>query len=112
MAHRGAGGILELAVIPTFSNRWLLPRLYEFQALHPHITMNFSERHEPFLFRGTNFDAALHFDHPAWTGVVKIELFDEEVVPVISPRQHALDAPREPAKSDDHPGGHGGGSKG
>ncbi|MBO1114389.1 LysR family transcriptional regulator [Bordetella petrii] len=97
MAHRGAGGILELAVIPTFSNRWLLPRLYEFQALHPYITMNFSERPEPFLFRGTNFDAALHFDHPAWTGVVKIELFDEEVVPVISPRHHDLAALREPA---------------
>src|SRR3546814_11187185 len=80
MAHRGAGGILELAVIPTFSNRWLLPRLYEFQALHPHITMNFSERPAPFLFRGTTFDAALHFDPPAWPGVVKTQLVDWTVV--------------------------------
>jgi DNA-binding transcriptional LysR family regulator len=96
MAHRGAGGILELAVIPTFSSRWLLPRLHEFRGLHPEITINFSERPEPFLFRGTNIDAALHFDHPAWTGVVKLELFDEEVVPVLSPRHYDTTALRSP----------------
>ncbi|WZB64327.1 LysR substrate-binding domain-containing protein [Achromobacter xylosoxidans] len=50
MANRGVGGILELAVIPTFSSRWLLPRLHEFRALHPDITINFSEKPEPFLF--------------------------------------------------------------
>ncbi|WP_454691479.1 LysR family transcriptional regulator [Achromobacter aloeverae] len=97
MANRGAGGILELAVIPTFSSRWLLPRLHEFRALHPDITLNFSEKPEPFLFRGTHFDAALHFDHPAWTGVVKLDLFDEEVVPVLSPRHYSLDALNDPA---------------
>ena len=95
MANRGVGGILELAVIPTFSSRWLLPRLHEFRALHPDITINFSEA-RALSFRGTHFDAALHFDHPAWTGVVKLELFDEEVVPVLSPRHHALEQLREP----------------
>ena len=25
MAHRGAGGVLELAAIPTFASRWLIP---------------------------------------------------------------------------------------
>lgn len=96
MANRGEGSILELAVIPTFSSRWLLPRLHEFRALHPDITINFSEKPEPFLFRGTHFDAALHFDHPAWTGVVKLELFDEEVVPVLSPRHYELASLQDP----------------
>jgi len=90
MAHKGVGGMLELAVIPTFANRWLLPRLNEFRKRHPDITLNLSERPDPFIFRGTNFDAALHFDHPAWTGVVKVDLFDEEVVPVVSPRHHDI----------------------
>ena len=27
MAHQGTGGILELAVTPTFATRWLIPRL-------------------------------------------------------------------------------------
>lgn len=86
MLHRGKGGILELAVIPTFGNRWLIPRLRGFFAQHPSVTVNLSERPEPFAFRGTNFDLALHFDHPSWIGVKKVSLFDEEVVPVASPR--------------------------
>lgn len=86
MLHRGTGGILELAVIPTFGNRWLLPRLRGFFARHPSVTVNLSERPEPFPFRGTNFDLALHYDHPSWIGVKKVSLFDEEVVPVASPR--------------------------
>jgi len=88
MAHKGAGNIIELAVIPTFANRWLLPRLNEFRKMHPDITLNLSDRPDPITFRGTNFDAALHFDHPAWAGVVKVDLFDEEVVPVVSPRHY------------------------
>src|SRR6185369_9333294 len=50
MAHKGVGGMLELAVIPTFANRWLLPRLNEFRKRHPDITLNLSERPDPFIF--------------------------------------------------------------
>jgi LysR family glycine cleavage system transcriptional activator len=96
MANKGIGGVLELAVIPTFANRWLLPRLHEFRDAHPDMTLNLSERPDPFPFRGTNFDAALHFDHPSWVGVVKIGLFDEEVVPVVSPRHYDLSSLRAP----------------
>ena len=56
MAYRGAGGLLELAVIPSFANRWLLPRLPAFAKKHPKITLNLADRADPFSFRGTNFD--------------------------------------------------------
>lgn len=85
MANKGGCGVLELAVIPTFANRWLLPRLREFRNLHPNILINLTEKPQPFSFRDTIFDAALHFDHPSWTGVTKIDLFEEKLVPVISP---------------------------
>jgi len=90
MANKGAGGVLELAVIPTFANRWLMPRLHEFREAHSDITINLSETPNPFPFRGTNFDAALHYDHPDWTDVIKVALFDEEVVPVVSPRHYDI----------------------
>lgn len=86
MSHRGRGGILELAVLPTFGNRWLIPRLKDFYEQHPDISINLSERPEPFAFRGTNFDMALSFEHPSWTGVTTVPLFDEEVIPVANPR--------------------------
>jgi LysR family glycine cleavage system transcriptional activator len=97
MSHRGAGGTLELAIIPTFANRWLIPRLGGFFAQHPAVTINLSERPDPFAFRGTNFDLALHFDHPSWIDVNKIFLFDEEVVPVASPRHFDFSILRSPA---------------
>jgi LysR family transcriptional regulator, glycine cleavage system transcriptional activator len=96
MAHKGIGGVLELAVIPTFANRWLLPRLHEFREAHSDITLNLSERPDPFAFRGTNFDAALHFDHPSWVGVIKVDLFEEEIVPVVSPRHYDIAELRTP----------------
>jgi DNA-binding transcriptional LysR family regulator len=45
-----------------------------------------SERPEPFLFAESSFDAAIHYDHPAWAGMLKKDLFAEELVPVCSPR--------------------------
>ena len=73
-------------MIPTFANRWLLPRLRDFRERHPDIILNLSERPLPFGFDETNFDAALNFDHPSRTNVVKVDLFDEELVPIVSPR--------------------------
>jgi DNA-binding transcriptional LysR family regulator len=86
MAQRDAGGILELAVIPTFATRWLIPRLPRFYERHPHITLNLTTRAEPFLFTDTPFDAAIHFGQPVWPGALAHHLFGEEVTPVCSPR--------------------------
>ncbi len=85
MAHRGAGGVLELAVIPTFATRWLIPRLPSFYAAHADITLNLTTRAEPFMFEGTSFDAAIHFGNPVWPGTVARHLFGEELTPVCSP---------------------------
>jgi DNA-binding transcriptional LysR family regulator len=86
MAHRGAGGILEIAVIPTFATRWLIPRLPHFYAEHEHITLNLTTRAEPFMFTDTLFDAAIHFGDPVWPGAIAQPLFGEEMTPVCSPR--------------------------
>lgn len=84
MAHRGAGGVLELAVIPTFATKWLIPRLGDFHARHPAITLDLTTRAEPFLFTDTPFDAAIHFGDPVWPGALAEYLFGEEMIPVCS----------------------------
>ncbi len=85
MANKGDHGVLELAVLPSFANRWLIPRLRDFQHRHPNVTLHLTEMANPFLFSETNFDAALHFEHPHWTDVVKVDLFEECLVPVVNP---------------------------
>lgn len=86
MSHRGERNVLELAVIPTFGSRWLIPRLPQFHAANPGITVNLTTRSDPFVFTETPFDAAIHFGSPVWPGAVSYPLFGEEMIPVCSPR--------------------------
>lgn len=97
MAHKGAGGILELAVIPTFATRWLIPRLPQFYARNAHITLNLTTRAEPFLFADTPFDAAIHFGNQIWPGAIAKYLFGEEMTPVCSQRMLGGRSRLEPA---------------
>jgi DNA-binding transcriptional LysR family regulator len=91
-----ASGVIDLAVVPTFATRWLLPRLQAFRDRHPGIVVNLETSTRPFLFADTDFDAALYAGTPAdianWPGTVAIALMPEIVVPVCSP---SLIAPRK-----------------
>lgn len=79
------GASLDIATVPTFAMRWLIPRLPRFQQRHPHIAVHLSERMEPFALAGSGFDAAIHFEHPAWTGMHTHRLLHEVLVPVCHP---------------------------
>ncbi len=85
MAHHGAASVLELAVVPTFATRWLLPRLAGFQAQNPEVVVNMSTQTRPFLFDQTEFDAAIHFGDAGWPGTEAHFLMREYPVPVCSP---------------------------
>lgn len=96
MARQGQGGALQLAAVPTFATRWLIPRLPDFAARHPDIAVHIETRTRPFLFNETPFDAALYTGTPDqaqnWAGTRAMVLLHEDVVPVCSP---ALIAPRQ-----------------
>ncbi|WP_372424020.1 LysR family transcriptional regulator [Salinarimonas chemoclinalis] len=85
MAFRGAGGVLDLAILPTFGTRWLIPRLPRFTEAHPGVTINFATRVRPFDFAREGHDAAIHFGEPIWPGAKLHRLMGEEIVPVASP---------------------------
>ncbi|MEQ5841211.1 LysR substrate-binding domain-containing protein [Paraburkholderia acidicola] len=79
------GASIDIAAIPTFATRWFIPRLKRFKDQHPNITVHIAERMEPFLLAGSGFDAAIHFEHPAWAGMHLHHLREEVLVPVCSP---------------------------
>jgi LysR family glycine cleavage system transcriptional activator len=98
MSFAGTGGVLNLAVLPTFGTRWLIPRMPGFTARHPEVTVNFAARPEPFDFAQEPFDAAIHFGLPHWAGAVCEQLMREDVVPVSSPaykQQHRIAKPAD-----------------
>lgn len=93
-----AGGQLNLAILPTFGMRWLVPRLADFAKRHPDVTINMSTRLVPFNFSGQPHDAAIHFGDADWPGTHRLKLKTEQVVPVCAPDllrggtlQHAQD---------------------
>lgn len=85
MASQGGGGVLNLAILPTFGTKWLIPRLPAFSRAHPDIVVNFTTRTVPFDFAGEELDAAIHFGDSQWPGAVCHRLMGEEVVCVCAP---------------------------
>jgi len=90
------GGTLNLAILPTFGMRWLVPRLPEFARMHPEITINMSTRLRPFNFATEGFDAAIHFGKPDWPGTDLLLLQMERVVPVCAPSLLVNGTPQVP----------------
>lgn len=79
------GGVLNLAILPTFGTHWLAPKLPAFFAACPGITLNMSTRLEPFDFAYESFHAAIHYGRKPWPGTESVQLLGEEMVAVAAP---------------------------
>ncbi|MCM2292743.1 LysR family transcriptional regulator [Allorhizobium sp. BGMRC 0089] len=94
----GRNRSLDLAILPTFGTRWLMPRIPRFVARHPEITLNFATRIGQFDFDTQGLDAAIHIGKPNWPGATAVFLMDETVAPVCSPdflKRHAITGPED-----------------
>ena len=89
----GAGGlpVIDLAVVPTFGTRWLLPRLPQF--MPGAVQINLHTRTRPFLFDDTHFDAAIYAGDGHWPGCVTRKVLAERLIAVCSPALVAPEAP-------------------
>ena len=85
LAHRGQGGVLNLATPPAFGTKWLIPRLQDFNQGHPEILINLATRARPFDFATASIDAAIHYGSNDWPGVISDRLVGEEMVVACSP---------------------------
>jgi len=85
MSNRHSG-ILNLAILPTFGTRWLMPLIPDFVARHPDITINFATRIGRFDFARERLDAAIHHGTPDWPDTDCTLLMRETVTPVATPQ--------------------------
>lgn len=89
MAYGGAGGTLNLSVVPTFGTRWLVPRLPRFLAAHPNLMINlqnFETRPRRLDFAAEHVHAAIWYGEAPWPGTQGLRLLGEQVVPVCAPQ--------------------------
>lgn len=92
------GGTLNIAILPSFGTRWLAPRLGDFLAQNPGITINLMTRLRPFDMRHDSVDAAIHFGEAYWPGAELTKLMGEYTVPACSPAflaRHHLESPAD-----------------
>ena len=90
------GGVLNIAILPTFGTRWLMPRFPLFLDANPDITVHFATRLSPFNPLTEGIHAAIHFGLPDWPDTKAVFLMREQSVPVASNaflRRHSIDGP-------------------
>jgi LysR family transcriptional regulator, glycine cleavage system transcriptional activator len=102
MAYGSEGGVLTVALLPTFGSRWLIPRLADFTARHPDIQLDLVTQVKQFEFAGSGIDVAIHFGSEVWPGAVCHRLMGEVVLPVGSPAllagPHQVERPEDVAR--------------
>ena len=83
-ATAGAAGetVLSVNALPSFAQRWLVPRLAGYLAQHPRLRLDLSTRGGIFDFDEVQCDLAIHYGQPIWPGGSCTYLCSEIVVPV------------------------------
>ncbi|MFC3340244.1 LysR substrate-binding domain-containing protein [Paracandidimonas soli] len=83
MSHQSGIGALRLAILPTFGAKWLLPRLNDFYAAYPGVTIHIHSRIGDIDFNAGDIDAAITVGFGEWPGLVAHRLHHESLVAVV-----------------------------
>lgn len=77
--------VLRVNALPTFTMRWLFPRLAQFRALHPHIEVQISTGLEPMSRLPANIDVVIRREPHEVAGLHKVRVLSETAFPVCAP---------------------------
>ena len=80
-----AGGSLTVSVIPTFATAWLIPRLMEFNKIHPDIDVRLKASDEQVDFLQEDVDIAIYYEKGDYPGMHSITLMNEHYTPLCAP---------------------------
>jgi len=76
---------LSITALPSLGTSWLTPRLGNFRAQHPHLSLALDLSPEPQDLGTGRFDAAIRNGHGHWPGVHAVELFPSIFLPLCAP---------------------------
>jgi LysR family glycine cleavage system transcriptional activator len=95
------GRRLTVSVAPSFAAKWLVPRLGEFEAVHPQVDVWLSADMEIVDFASGEIDLAIRYGTGRYPGLEVVKLMSETVLPVASPallESNPLDQPGDLAR--------------
>ncbi|WP_347556145.1 LysR substrate-binding domain-containing protein [Robbsia sp. KACC 23696] len=85
LAARGEGELLTIASVPTFTSKWLAPRLPAFLAAAPGVTLSFARHLAHGDAFGQDLDAAIRYGDGKWEGVISEYIDGRRFVVVCAP---------------------------
>lgn len=78
-------GLLNISLLGSFLQKWLLPRLGDFYQKYPEIDLRFNASRELIDFMHTDFHAAVRYGSGHWDQLQAEKMLDDWVFPVTSP---------------------------
>src|SRR5262245_17300270 len=85
-AAAGTHARMRVTVLPSFAQRWLLPRMGDWHAKHPDIALELDASQQVVDLQRDGFHAALRQGSGQWRGLHAERLIDSPRVPVGSPQ--------------------------
>jgi LysR family glycine cleavage system transcriptional activator len=82
--HRRSGP-LQISLLASFLQMWLLPRIRSFRRKHAEVELRFHTSRELIDFSRTSTHAAIRFGHGSYPNLHSEKLLDDWLVPVASP---------------------------
>jgi LysR family transcriptional regulator of beta-lactamase len=100
---RFAGGrlreVVNVGVVGTFATGWLLPRLPEFEALHPYVDLRIMTNNNRVDLAGEGLDFAIRYGDGAWHGTEAVPVLQAPMTPLCAPAiARRLKAPADLAR--------------
>lgn len=77
--------ILRISTVHSFTSLWLIPRLQEFQKLHPEIMVQLAPSGELIDFKDSNIDLAIRMGRGGDSDLVQKKIYDDTLTFVASP---------------------------
>lgn len=80
-----SSGQLNISLLGSFLQKWLLPRLGDFYQRHPQIDLRFNATRDLIDFMQTDFHAAVRYGDGRWLQLRAEKMLDDWAFPVTSP---------------------------
>jgi LysR family transcriptional regulator, glycine cleavage system transcriptional activator len=86
IAERAEDRVVNVSTTMTFTTKWLIPRLEDFQTRHPAVDVRISTSMALVDFEQSGADIAVRYGRGKWEGLSSYLLMVERVFPICSPR--------------------------
>jgi len=86
ISHDHQEGVLNLSMMPSFLQKWLMPRLPGFYGANPEMDLRINVDNALVNFHQTDMNAAVRLGNGHWAGLKSVKLMDDWILPVCSRR--------------------------